>query len=500
MRSPGPCPFSTALLIEAGDLGVHLAALRSRVEIEPAAFRNVKARVAVGHADADRGGDHRARADRCAAALELDIDRRRRRRRASRRRPRSARARPGRARAPRRCRCARSAPSGPPSRATSTPSCELSTSRPPCTSSASTPPCSTLARALPPTRRSGQSRRTSRCRRRPERRSPAPRSARRVSRRLRPRCSAVTPPCCCVICSGPVRRTVSSPCWTSSFAAPFTSATSTPPCRERRSSVAADAVHRHVAVLGLEPQVGRDALGRDGVEGGLEVGGGDAGHVDAAMIAAHVDDRVGGRLDLQVGLEADLLAGAVELLAVGGDAVAAGPRPASRNSIRSAKAFAFSSVGWKTTLRSLTRIGPGGAPALTRTPPNAFADLEPGRRAAQRALGRLLEGPRRPVEAAAHHVAALRAPGSRRRAPATPSPPWRRTARSSAAARPCARSRVPPRPPDARGRAARARPTAPARPATTSAAPAAAPAGRCWRASRARRAPPGRCRASALPG
>ena len=40
--------------------------------------------------------------------------------------------------------------------------------------------------------------------------------------------------------------------------------------------------------------------------------------------------------------------------------------------MRSAKALAFSSVGWNTTLRSRTFTTPG-APAMTFTSPNAFS-------------------------------------------------------------------------------------------------------------------------------
>ena len=70
------------------------------------------------------------------------------------------------------------------------------------------------------------------------------------------------------------------------------------------------------------------------------------------------------------------------------------PSPESRSSTRSANAFAFSSVGRKTILRSFTRTVPG-APAATRTSPNALrtSSFAPAPTARSEVCSNVYEGP-----------------------------------------------------------------------------------------------------------
>src|SRR5512134_3178225 len=205
--------------------------------------------------------------------------------------------------------CWTTASSGPATRSSVTPSNVVSTLAPPATSLAVTPPCSTRARSSPPTRSNRTSPNEVSICARPATSEPCtgacwPRKTTSAT------FSTVSLPFARSTSSPAVRLASRLPCWTSSLQAP---------AARVELERAADSVDGHVAVPGLQLDVSGHALDRDALEGRGHVGGRDTRELDASVLVAHLDDARGRRLDLEVGLEAGVLA-AAQLVPIRADA------------------------------------------------------------------------------------------------------------------------------------------------------------------------------------
>ena len=202
-----------------------------------------------------------------------------------------------------------------------------------------------------------------------------------------------------------------------------------------------DVGHAHLAVARVDLGAARDPLDRDVVEGRDHVRARDPGDRDAPVIVAN-GDRGRRAAPARRGASRSPCPGPApgpSRLVV---TRTCPPSPSSRRSTRPANARALSSVGRKTTLRSVTFTTPG-APAVTSTRPKAFRTstlgrLPGGRR--ERALPGLLEGVRRPVEATARSRGSPPGRSTRDRGRSRPSPRSRRRRGGRSGNRSCGRS------------------------------------------------------------
>jgi hypothetical protein len=167
---------------------------------------------------------------------------------------------------------------------------------------------------------------------------------------------------------------------------------------------AADALDAHAAVAHLERRVVGDALERHAVEGSRDVGRRDLGQLDLAVLAPDLHRGAFRRLDLEMRLEAHVVAPS-ELVAVGRDL----------HQVRVSRELELDAIGER--LRLLLRrqehhlaqpdLHDAGRALRDAHAAEGVLDLEPERARRHGPLARRLEAPRGPVEAPAHHAAAL---------------------------------------------------------------------------------------------